>query len=272
MSACRLSVTVEQTEHRGLYLDKFLPVKPEVRAKGEKQDDPQTDDRFGFARFDTARAKGEKQDDPQTLALKALGRARCDTPVYKLAYKRWQSYWSGQSETVVCREGAVRDRLAVGLGMESVLENGVRLQHTYGTPLIPGSSLKGVLRRGLPVEHRDRPGEKERSFEWYLFGDTHREGAARFHHAWWVPDAAPPLALDVLTPHHQEYMQRKDAPTDFDNPVPVHFLTVRGRFLFVIEAPNPSWKTYLEALLQDVIGREGIGAKRSAGYGVIDLR
>jgi CRISPR-associated protein Cmr6 len=165
----------------------------------------------------------------------------------------------------------VRDRLAIGLGIESVLENGVRLQHTYGTPLIPGSSLKGVLRRGLPAEHRDRPGDDGRNVEWFLFGDTKHEGAALFHDAWWVPDASPPLALDVLTPHHQEYLQRQGPPTDFDNPVPVHFLTVRGRFLFVIEAPNKSWKGYLEALFQDVLVREGIGAKRSAGYGVIDV-
>jgi CRISPR-associated protein Cmr6 len=246
MTACRLPVTMEQTQHRGLYLDKFLPAKPEPGSKKE-------------------------QEDPQGAALAALGRARCDGPAYRLAYTRWHDVWKGYPETVVCREGTVRDRLAIGLGIESVLENGVRLQHTYGTPLIPGSSLKGVLRRGLPAEHRDRPGDDGRNVEWFLFGDTKHEGAALFHDAWWVPDASPPLALDVLTPHHQEYLQRQGPPTDFDNPVPVHFLTVRGRFLFVIEAPNKSWKGYLEALFQDVLVREGIGAKRSAGYGVIDV-
>jgi len=247
MKACRVAVSAVQAQHRGLFLDKFLPAKAEGRLKKE-------------------------QEDPQEQAIKALGKARLDSAVYRLAYTRWHDAWKGQDENIICREGAVRDRLAIGLGSESVLENGIRLQHTYGTPLIPGSSLKGVLRRGLPPEHSDQPGEEGRNFESYLFGDTKYEGAARFHDAWWVPDASPPLALDVLTPHHQEYMQRGSAPTDFDNPVPVHFLTVRGRFLFVIEAPNPSWKVYLEALLQDVVGREGIGAKRSSGYGVIDMR
>jgi CRISPR-associated protein Cmr6 len=238
---------VQQVQHKGLYLDKFLPGK---REKGQKKE----------------------QEDPQADALRALGGSRCDTAVYKLAYGRWRDYWMNRGESVVCREGVVRDRLAIGLGMESVLENGVRLQHAYGTPLIPGSSLKGVLRRGLAPEHRDEQREDRRNVEWFLFGSTKREGAARFHDAWWVPDSTPPLALDVLTPHHQDYMQYKGPPTDFDAPIPVQFLTVRGSFLFVVETPNASWKKYLDALLRDVLRREGIGAKRSAGYGVIDVR
>jgi CRISPR-associated protein Cmr6 len=35
-------------------------------------------------------------------------------------------------------------RPILGLGIESVLETGLRLHATYGTPLIPGSSLKGL--------------------------------------------------------------------------------------------------------------------------------
>src|ERR1700680_515711 len=35
-------------------------------------------------------------------------------------------------------------RLIVGLGSENVLETGIRLHHTYGLPVIPGSALKGL--------------------------------------------------------------------------------------------------------------------------------
>lgn len=244
MKGCRFSVAAAEAQHRGLYLDKFLPAKPERRAKGE--------------------------EDPQADALRALAHAHLDTAVYKLAYRRWSELWRERPE-VVCKEGSVRDRMAIGLGSESVLENGLRLQHTYGTPVIPGSSLKGVLRKAMPPEHRDSE-RKPRNVEWYLFGGENWPGAARFHDAWWIPEAKAPLTLDVLTPHHQKYMNRQGPPTDFDEPVPVQFLAVRGGFLFVIEAPTPSWREYLEGLLKEGLGREGVGAKRSAGYGAIDVR
>ena len=35
-------------------------------------------------------------------------------------------------------------RLIVGLGSENILETGLRLHHTYGVPIIPGSALKGL--------------------------------------------------------------------------------------------------------------------------------
>ncbi|MGH8652505.1 MAG: type III-B CRISPR module RAMP protein Cmr6 [Gammaproteobacteria bacterium] len=38
----------------------------------------------------------------------------------------------------------VKGRLIVGLGGENVLETGISLHHTYGVPIIPGSSLKGL--------------------------------------------------------------------------------------------------------------------------------
>jgi len=37
-------------------------------------------------------------------------------------------------------------RLAVGLGLPSFFENGLTLHHIYGTPYIPGSSVKGLVR------------------------------------------------------------------------------------------------------------------------------
>ena len=245
MNGCRYTVTPEQAQHKGLFLDKFLPAKVEPVKKGEPE--------------------------PQREALRALAHARCDSGLYVRAFQRWREYWQAQSETVVCTEGVVRDRMAVGLGAESVLENGVRLQHTYGTPVIPGSTLKGILRRALPPEHRNQR-ENERNVEWYLFGGTNWHGEVAFHDAWWIPDEKPPLALDVLTPHHQKYMDWEGPPTDFDNPVPVPFLCVRGSFLFVIGAPNASWREYLEDLLKTALARDGVGAKRSSGYGVIDVK
>jgi CRISPR-associated protein Cmr6 len=35
-------------------------------------------------------------------------------------------------------------RMVIGLGGENVLEAGLSLHHTYGTPLLPGTALKGL--------------------------------------------------------------------------------------------------------------------------------
>jgi CRISPR-associated protein Cmr6 len=245
MLGCRLPIRVEQAAHKGLFLDKFLPQKPEARASGSL--------------------------DPQAEALRALSSCRFDSVIYKLAFARWKDQWKNKGDSVLCLEGKVRDRMAIGLGAASVLGNGVRLHHTYGTPVIPGSSVKGVLRRGIPTEHRNVYSVTDkRNVEWFLFGSEDWAGAVRFQDAWWVPDANAALALDVVTPHHQKYQAGRGAPTDFDQPVPVPFLGVRGRFLFVVEVPSVAWRVYMAALIKATLREQGIGAKRSTGYGVID--
>ena len=238
MSAGRLDPEISKIRHAGLYLDKFIP----------------------------------QERKSQTAALKALAALQLNVPAYRLAFERWKSHWQTRGSGVLIAEAVVRDRMAIGLGAESVLENGLRLHFTYGTPLIPASSLKGILRRGLPEVHRDGHNPWRPNVEWYLFGDTGRAGQARFYDAWWMPEAQSPLVTDVLTPHHQAYMDRKAPPTDFDEPVPVSFLTVRGTFLFVIETPNESWRNYMKELLKDTLVRDGVGSKRSAGYGTLDPR
>ena len=242
----RLDVAADSARHAGLFLDKFLPGEDE-RGKGEL-----------------------------VSALKEIASVNLATSPYRLAFSRWKSQWSDR-DNVVCVSGMVKGRLATGLGAESVVENGLRLHFTYGTPLIPGSGLKGVLRKAMPSAHKDE-GRKDgkKNYEWYLFGDEEHEGAVRIEDAWWVPPptgVGTPLALDVLTPHHSAYMKKQGPPTDFDEPVPVHFLTVGAeqRFLFVIETPTAAWKEYMRGLLKDTLWREGVGAKRSAGYGVVEV-
>lgn len=198
---------------------------------------------------------------------------RLSNPAYKLAFRRWRAAFEPPPPNRLVLEGRVLGRLALGLGAESVTETGLRLHHTYGAPLIPGSSLKGVLRDFVP--------NTPKPYRDFLFGPENqpsgprvqeRQGAAVFYDAWWVPDSSSGLALDVVTVHHQPYYQRKRAPTDFDMPIPVPFLTLTGSFLFIVDAPNAAWKIYLERLVRDVLGHHGLGAKRSAGYGRFAVR
>src|ERR1039458_6360148 len=185
--------------------------------------------------------------------------------VYKLAYQRWRA--AVQAAPLAVRiEAKVRGRLALGLGIESVTEIGCRLHHTYGVPVIPASGLKGALRAAM-VAPEDVEAWKKRSN--FLFGSPESLGFADVLDAWWVPEPGSGLAVDVVTAHHPAYYtgSADAAPTDFDDPVPNHFLTITGKFAFAVVAPNESWKQFIDKLLRQVLEDRGLGAKRSSGYG-----
>lgn len=183
---------------------------------------------------------------------------KLDDGAYRLAYQRWESFWkTGPPEGRLVLKGRVRGRLAVGLGAKGVLEVGLRLNHAYGTPLIPGSAVKGVLSRAVT--------EKEPKS--LLFGSEESMGFVYFQDAWWVPEGRSPLVMDVMTAHHRDYYSGSSAPSDSDNPNPVQFLSVRGTFLFVADCPSEAWRGYVEKLLTKTLEQRGVGAKTAAGYG-----
>jgi CRISPR-associated protein Cmr6 len=232
----RLRVSPAVGAHKGLVLDKFLPIK--------------------------------KEGESNLAELEKVARMDSAHPAYRLAFERWVAL-TKRFEFACRLQGTVRGRLALGLGGESVTEIGCRLHHTYGVPFIPGSSLKGVLRNALAPPDSPENGEWKRRAD-FLFGTTQEKGFATVYDVWWIPQAGSSgLTLDVLTSHHSEYYTGKgDAPPgDFDDPVPNHFLTYSGNFLFVIETPNESWKSFIQKLLMNVLSEKGVGAKRSSGYG-----
>jgi CRISPR-associated protein Cmr6 len=54
--------------------------------------------------------------------------------------------------------------------------------------------------------------------------DSAHSGSIVFHDAW--PEQWPRLYMDILNNHHSGYYQGKDAPGDWENPIPVYFLAV----------------------------------------------
>ena len=84
-------------------------------------------------------------------ARKDLFEAMCQSlvqseAVYQAAYLRQLSSHEESSLQMPKAEGFFRakGRMVIGLGGENVLETGITLHHTYGTPLIPGTALKGL--------------------------------------------------------------------------------------------------------------------------------
>ncbi|MDW8481320.1 MAG: RAMP superfamily CRISPR-associated protein [Meiothermus sp.] len=63
--------------------------------------------------------------------------------VYKSAFDRWKE----TLKDAVWLEATTKTPLAIGLGNSSPIENGLAIHHTYGVPYLPGSALKGLLRR-----------------------------------------------------------------------------------------------------------------------------
>lgn len=159
---------------------------------------------------------------------------------------------------------------AIGLGNVAPVENsGLSLDPTYGVPVIPGSSLKGLTRHyveeeyipevmALPVfsalaegHHRRLPieeavvgllfGSKPSAAEPQADGgaaerDGGAEGLIAFYDAWAAPTTRGWFEPDILNVHHKKYYghtgESPPEPNDREDPTPVYFLTVRPKVAF----------------------------------------
>jgi CRISPR-associated protein Cmr6 len=220
--------------------------------------------------------RGYAKHESGDAATKAAHVERlCEIPasdLYHSAYQRWVRFTANGHRFA----GAVLrldTRLFIGLSAGGMLETGCAIQHSYGVPYIPGSSIKGVVssyarKRGLSTEACEE-----------LFGAEARVGSEHpdglsgvigFHDAWWVPGSArTPLVQEVVTTHHLAYYGSEGSAqaTDFDSPVPNAQVAVRGSFLFLIEGPSAAWLDLALKILKEALNRQGIGAKTRAGYG-----
>jgi CRISPR-associated protein Cmr6 len=245
----RVALPAEPIAHVGLGMDKFAP----VTQKGEA-----------------------KATYIHGLVEKKVPEA------YRAVFERWaRATPPGPKGRRVLRLSA-RARLLCGLGAPSPTENGLSLHPVFGTPWIPGSSLKGITRSWTAATRGHDPawavdGEAFRT----LFGATpDREeaeaGAVDFLDAWWVPDGQSPWVPEVVTPHQRGYYEQRRLRTDghpppdgMDDPVPNTFLAARGSYRLVLEGPD-AWLTLAEALLIEALRERGVGAKTRAGYGRLE--
>lgn len=216
-----------------------------------------------------AASTGDEQDAGKGKHLELLW-AQQPSDLYKLAHARWQQV-TGDAGRFRSLYAELPQRLFIGLaGGASALETGVSTSHSYGMPMIPGSSVKGAVRA-----HAKAIGVTA-DYLAVLFGEdeTGATGSQRlpgagclvWHDAWWVPDNNGPFVGEVVTVHHPGYYAGKEEATDFDSPVPNAQVAVRGSFHFVVEG-DPAWAEMAVALLRGALEQSGIGAKRAAGYG-----
>lgn len=177
--------------------------------------------------------------------------------------------------------------LATGMGMEHPLENGFAFLNPYGLPYLPGSSIKGVLRRAAQELSEEQSGGWDNDWETALFGleppkgsKESKRGALTFWDS--IPEiAGGRLGMDVMTPHYSDYYQGKSTPHDAGQPIPIVFMVIppKSEFTFHITCEQKNlpeslksekWKSLMEAAFSHAFDWLGFGAKTAVGYGAME--
>lgn len=193
-------------------------------------------------------------------------------------------------------------RMVVGLGNESVYETSMTLHHIYGFPYIPASSIKGVVRswiinevfgennienaEGFAIENKEfcdvfgcpsKIKMNGSAFSSYYSKTEGEKKGARIGNTIFFdafPTEVPTIEPDIMNVHYPYYYGGEKAPTDFQNPRPIFFLTVKDTpFQFTIGAVKTGItdlkikeRTIMD-WLKEALEEHGIGAKTAVGYG-----
>ena len=172
-------------------------------------------------------------------------------------------------------------RFVTGLGREHPVENGFAWHPTLGTPYLPGSSIKGLLRTWAgewwanEKDGEEREDRKAQINAILGYGGLKTEedrsvGSIILFDA--LPVDSVKLELDVMTPHYGEYYQEGKPPGDWISPTPIPFLVVAEdtRFQFAFAPRTTAGREHLptvENWLKNALQWLGAGAKTAVGYG-----
>lgn len=157
-------------------------------------------------------------------------------------------------------------RFVTGLGRSHPVENGFAWHPTLGTPYLPGSSIKGLVRAWAK---RDADPKPDCATIEHLLGSRDQKGSICFLDA--IPIQPVQLEADVMTPHYAGWTP-DDPPGDWRSPTPIPFLVTAADtpFLFGVIARCSlagDDLTTVSRWLNDAIACAGGGAKTAVGYG-----
>lgn len=195
----------------------------------------------------------------------------------------------------------LRFPLVVGLGCEHPTEKGLRFDWNLGIPLIPASSIKGVVRLAHLIERlNQQPSEAEAERFWdqvvegrlpdsakNLFGYAEQNGAEQAGQRGGVifldafPTRLPRLKAEIMNCHYTDYLNEgTKGPTEDQNPNVQKFWAVdvtddtmkplKFRFTLLISAVLAARPELVDALDQALLaaaGELGFGAKTAIGHG-----
>lgn len=188
--------------------------------------------------------------------------------------------------------------VVVGMGEQHVFEVGLTLHKISGRPVLPGSGLKGLVRREamsrlkLTSVSRKYPqmfspdisrselktmfsstshNEEEIEELLNMFGSTESTGLFDVFDGLLTSGSTSVFMVDTMTPHYGQYYRSAGnrGADGKEDPVPVSFLSVRpgNRWKIPIRAGSKEWADVLESLVCDSLISRGAGAKTSSGFG-----
>ena len=212
----------------------------------------------------------------QNLKTDAAG-TRSDLQAKSEKIQQLAASQGGQTRVYQCTAPFV-----TGMGNSHPLENGFTWHPTLGTPYLPGSAVKGLVRAAVELAYQgeDKPALLQRWFGTAAKGEVpENSGCFIFLDA--LPTAPCALVPEVMTPHMGKWYEKggktptaKDTqPGDWHNPVPVGYLTARDLQLQFAVMPRPGvaadelaqvWQA-LDYALQWL----GAGGKTAQGFGVM---
>ena len=237
-----------------------------------------------------------KKSDTAEQLISKVARTSVDEG-YRVAYSEWVK--AAEDYGAILMDWELVSPLAIGLGNKGSFETGFTFLRPYGVPYVPGSSLKGLVRQvaaeqwGLLELLRNanyRPdmtlldlkkslGKGQLTDElklWYdAFGSPDGSAAVDFWGLWPNSSDLSFVEGDVLTPHAVGYYDRTKAgsnipaPAGKDDPVPVHYLTVKtGIKMTSAWVCGTDWlKEEVVRLIKVGLTEHGIGAKTTADLG-----
>lgn len=216
---------------------------------------------------------------------------------YAALFARWEATLGAKGNAFT---GTTAGPLTLHLARASALENaGICLHRIYGFTFLPGTGLKGLARAFAETVWLDSLPDAEKAAGWRkieaVFGwapgsdlidgkskawkpadalppaVSATAGSVIFHDAW--PEKWPRLVTDILNSHHPKYYQDGQPPGDWEDPIPVYFLSVEPgtKFRFAV-APrrsdaDPELAKLARAWLIGGLTQLGAGAKTASGYG-----
>lgn len=140
-----------------------------------------------------------------------------DRPAYQAAYKRWKEALDLQGSATI--RVTLKSRLLIGHGNPSAVEVGLTVHHTWGTPILPGSSLKGILHHALTRRYGPEP----ESWVHHPLDEAHPEPErADFQPAYWRGsrvEHGPGRALSLLFGAPEADSDQAWLSLDEDHPV-----------------------------------------------------
>lgn len=286
-----------RAEHAGLALRRYL--KHAVPRSGAARDE-----------------KESHQNDRRKLHGDVAHAAASSRTLYALAYERWKAAIPTDTSSVLTVQGRLivglggDNVLETGLtlhhtyGVPFIPGSALKglaahycdavwgQRHAPDSAKLPDDNHKfRRLRRG-EVCAKNGVHTQTGTFHEILFGTTEDSGHIIFHDAWIDPasltgEPNSGIVLDVMTPHHGDYYSDKTyeggpnrgeliPPTDFDDPNPVTFLSVAGKFHLAVSCDvageeGQKWAKLAFDLLTKALREWGVGGKTSSGYGRLAL-